>query len=246
MGPRSCRQLPERSATRKWMMTRLRARAIVLCALSMAIAALPARATADVASFATARVARLAPHLPHGSVALGRLADPQPLTFEVVLHPPHVDALQTFLEAQRVPSSPLFGHYLDPGQFVSQFGPTADQVGAVTAWLRGVGLDDITVDDFAVKVRTDAGAVARALGVSLERYRTPDHRTSFSAAQAPLVPSSLAGGIASILGLDATAAAQPKRDAAPDSPPAAVAHAAPHADGLTPCSGATTAAGSSF
>jgi subtilase family serine protease len=214
-------------------------------ALSMLATVLPAQAVASGTPDVSTRLARLAPRTPRGATPLGRVADRQSLAFDIVLSPSHPRELQALLDAQRDPASPAYGHYLAPGQFARQFGPTPQQIARVTTWLHGAGFANLTIDGFAVKVRTNAGTAARAFGVSLERYRTRDRRETFFAGGAPLVPSSIAGGISAILGLTDTAAARPRLDTTPrtvHSRPRAI----PLADGLTPCAGATAAAGASF
>ncbi len=143
-----------------------------------------------------------------------------------------------------IPASREFGQYLAPGEFVRRFGPSAHEIAQVTGWLHRAGITDTTVDGLTLRASTSAGAVAHALGVTIERYRTPDRRQSYSALEAPLVPAALAGGIASIVGLSDEAAARPHLDLTPAPRPATAATPGaardPFADGLTPCSAATT------
>src|SRR5665811_1053708 len=89
-------------------------------------------------------------------------------TFDVVLSPSHPQELQALIDAQRDPASPLYEQYLAPGQFLQRFGPSSQQVGAVTSWLRRAGLSDVTANGFAVEVRASSGSAARALGISME------------------------------------------------------------------------------
>ncbi len=227
-------------------MTRSRSRAIALTAMSLVAMALPSGAVAAGSPVASTRVARLATLVPPGSTALGQLADPTPLTFEVVLEPSHRAELQQLLADQRDPSSPLYQHYLEPGEFARDFGPTSDQISGVTSWLHSRGFDDVSVDGSAVHVRTTAGAAGDGLGVAMERYRTPNRHESFFARDAPLVPETVAPNVSAILGLTDAPAALPRLDASPGAAPRASAGAAPHADGLTPCSAATSAAGGQF
>jgi subtilase family serine protease len=226
-------------------MIRSRSRALALMAASMVAVIVPAPAPASGTPGPSTRVARLAAPVPHGSTALGRLADDQPLAFDIVLTPSHRQELEALVAGQRDPASPLYQRYLAPGRFLQQFGPSDQQIGAVTSWLRRAGLNDITVDGIALKVRTNSGTAARALGVSMERYRTPDRRSTFIARGAPLVPSSIAGGISAILGLSDATAARPRLDSSPRPAPVR-GHALPRADGLTPCASAKTAAGTGY
>ena len=222
-------------------MTRSKSRAIVLGALLTVAMGLPASAAPATASLPAVRSARFAPHLPAGATALGPLPADQPVAFSVVLAPSHPVELQALLAGQRDPSSPMYRHYLAPGQFRREFGPGAQQVDAVTAWLQRAGLRGITVNGPRIDVRTSSGEASRAFGISLERYRTADRRQSFFANQAPLVPGAITSDIAAFVGLTDSPAARPHLDNAPGSAPRASA-AQPNADGLTPCSAAVTRA----
>lgn len=234
------------------MINHLRSHAIVPTALAMVAAMLSVGATKVGAADAGAatswtRPARLALDVPSGSVALGEVASDQDLTFSVGLAPSHPSELEALLAAQRDPASPQFGHYLASGEFARQFGPSATEVDGVTSWLRRVGFGDVTVEGPVVRVRTTAARASAALGISMERYRTPDRADAFFARNAPLVPSAIAGTITTIVGLSSGTAALPRLDSTPSPASAASAPlAAPRADGLTPCTAAKNAAGSTF
>ncbi len=152
-------------------MTRLRSNAIVLIALALAGGAVSVPAARAGAATGRTRPARLAVPIPPGSTALGALADGQTLSFGIVLAPSHPQKLRALVDGVRNPASPEFGHYLAPGEFARRFGPTAEQIAAVTGWLRGAGLDDVTVAGSVVSLRTTAGGASRALGLSMQRYR---------------------------------------------------------------------------
>ena len=224
-------------------MTRWRSTAIVVIALAMAAAAVGVPAATAGAAPRWSRPARLAPPIPRGSTALGAVADDQTLSLGVVLAPSHPQELQALLAAQRDPTSALYGRYLAPGEFAREFGPSADQIDAVTAWLHASGFGNATVAGSAITVRTTAGTATHALGIAMERYRTPDRHDSYFARSAPLVPSAIADDISTITGLTDSGAALPRLDVTPDARTASAApRPVPNADGLTPCSGAKTEA----
>ncbi len=193
------------------------------------------------------RAGALAPEdVPSGSVALGSLGSNQDLSLTVVLAPSHPTELHALLADLYNPRSPDFHHWLAPGRFQAAFGPTASQVSAVERWLHGAGLTATTVSGFTVKVRAPARGVASALGVSFRRYRTRGGATGYVGHGAPLVPTTLARGeIRSILGLDTLAQLVPESSRGAGDR-AAASSEVPHADGLTPCAGATSEAGSSY
>jgi kumamolisin len=163
----------------------------------------------------------------------------------IVLAPSHEDQLQRLLSNQYDPSSPEYHHWLGPGQFAEQFGPTSSDVAAVESWLRGDGISSVSSSGFTVDVDSTASRVSSVLGTTLRRYRSPTGTTGYVAQQDPLVPQSLAGGqITSIVGLNTVATPQPLNDPTPSS--RANAAIEPHADGITPCSQAETAAGTGY
>ena len=228
-------------------------RTIALAWLAAAVLASPVAASA--ASTApppepTIRLAGPAAAVAPGSVALGSVAGGTALSFDVVLAPSHTAALTTLLDELRDPASPRFGHYLTPGEFRREFGPTAATLDAVTGWLRRSGLRDFKVDGFEVRVRATASDAARALDVTFGRFRSPAGRESFAALAGPRVPQAVAGVVTAIVGLTDSPAARPHLDLTPGATPSAArrpgAAATPRADGLTPCAAATAQAGSNF
>ena len=54
-------------------------------------------------------------------------------------------ALPGYARQVSTPGSPLYRHYLTPAQFGRRFGPTGEQVRAVTGWLADAGLSAISV-----------------------------------------------------------------------------------------------------
>jgi subtilase family serine protease/ribosomal protein S11 len=153
---------------------------------------------------ATVRLAALAPQVPAGALRLGALASSQPLTVTVALRPTHTDRLSALLAALYDPASPQYERWLAPGQFVREFGPSAAQIDAVTAWLHHQGLADTTVQGMAIRASGDAERVGQALSVSFSRYRLGGHATGYIASAAPLVPRAVADDITSIVGLSDT------------------------------------------
>ncbi len=162
----------------------------------------------------------------------------------VVLDPSDPSGLQSLLRALYDPSSVEFHRWLTPVQFQARFGPSAATVAEATSWLRGAGLTPSTLSGFALDVSATAGQVEAALSTPLESYRTTSGVRGYLPHEAPLVPVSLSGQIAGIVGLDTLQQFTPTSVApsATATPEAAL----PDADGLTPCTAAqdeATAAG---
>ena len=150
------------------------------------------------------RLTTLAPRVPAGAARVGSLPASQPITLTIVLRPSHTDRLATLLRDLYDPASPRYQQWLPKGEFARDFGPSTQQIDAVTSWLHQQGLRDTTVQGMAVHARGTAGAVARALGVSFSKYRLHGAATGYVASAAPLVPRALAGDITSIVGLSDT------------------------------------------
>ena len=128
----------------------------------------------------------------------GLLGAEQVLHLRVVLALRNSDQL-TKLEADlQDRDSPLYHRWLTTDQFISRFGPTAQQMQAVAVWLTGQGLQ-VTANDIrqrSVEFSGDAATVARAFQTAL----VGDGR-SYANLGDPLVPADLAPIIQAILGL---------------------------------------------
>lgn len=113
---------------------RLLAAAIAMgCAASFG--ATPALAVAP----ALVTLAQPATHLRQGDVASGALAMSQPIHIEVALKLRNAAGLHALVSAaQAAPGSA----HLTGAQFVSNYAPTADQAGAVAAYLKAAGFSD--------------------------------------------------------------------------------------------------------
>jgi subtilase family serine protease len=125
---------------------------------------------------------------------------------------------------------------------MQRFGPSPADVSAVESWLADAGLSS-TLSGFSVKVSAPASRIGAVLGTSFEQYRTRSGTVGYLAQQSPLVPTTLAAGtITGILGLNTVAQFQSQSTLAPASSGGIGLSLQPHADGLTPCSAAKTAA----
>jgi subtilase family serine protease len=107
--------------------------------------------------------------------------------------------------AVSTPGTTSYRHFLTPAQVKARFGPTAAQVGAVTAWLRGAGLRVTAVRnqvaDGYVAVAGTTAAASRAFGVTLRRYRLPGQGIVQAPVQAATAPTRLAASVLGVAGL---------------------------------------------
>ena len=117
-----------------------------------------------------------APRARRGARALGAVPQETVVSGEVVLRSPDNAKLVEFIADVTNKSSPLFGQYLRPGAFASEFGPPDGAVSAVESQLRAEGLRiaGISQDRLFRKFRGTEGEVAHAFHTGLESYRLPD------------------------------------------------------------------------
>ncbi|HEY5629417.1 MAG TPA: protease pro-enzyme activation domain-containing protein, partial [Candidatus Limnocylindrales bacterium] len=104
------------------------------------------------------------------------------------------------------PKNTLYGHYLTPAQFRLRFAPTQAQIGAVQAWLRSQGftVDYTPSNNPYVAAEGTVGQAAAAFGTTFGNYSV--RGLTVRSPERPLtIPSSLAGSVVSVLGLDDSA-----------------------------------------
>jgi subtilase family serine protease len=99
------------------------------------------------------------------------------------------------------------GKYLTPAQFRQQFAPAQSDVNAVKNWLTGQGftVDYSPSNNLYVAVEGTVAQAAAAFGVNFGQY-TVDGLTLRAPESAISVPTSLAGVVESVVGLDETSA----------------------------------------
>src|SRR3984957_12756180 len=108
--------------------------------------------TSTTTSNSLVRPHQFAPHgAPRGSTALGAVPGTQRLSLSVVLPPSNTAGLHTLLANLYNPSSPQFHHWLQPGQFATEFGPSSSDVAIVESWLHGRGLSATVRSGAAIK-----------------------------------------------------------------------------------------------
>ena len=187
---------------------------------------------------------------PAGARRLGPLARSATVRGAVVLKPRSDSALQSFIAAVTDPSSSAFHRYLPAGAFAQRFGPTAATQGSVRAALSadGLAVGPTSRDGLVIPFSGDAIAVQRTFATRLSRYQLADG-TRVSAPTASIsLPSSVAGDVATVLGLNGLihehriGATLPSASAAGGRDHAATADAAAPAPGPKACADAQHAA----
>jgi len=103
------------------------------------------------------------------------------------------------------------GHqWLTPQQYADQFGATADQVGALTAWLtaQGLSVDYVAAGRGFVVVSGTAAQVEAALGVQIENFELASGATGWANVGDPVLPAGVGALVANIRGLNSFSAAK--------------------------------------
>ena len=118
---------------------------------------------------------------------LGTVSGTTTISLDVTLKVRDQPALNAFLAGLSDKNSPLFHHFLSPGQFGPMFGPTLAEVTAVENALRGAGLSPgaVSANRLSISVTASAGAIDHALGTELISYRMPGGRVAYANSAAP-------------------------------------------------------------
>ncbi len=203
-----------------------------------------------------------------GSVAVGaavtapenataEAADPaSPIDFAVVLAPRDQAALDGFVAAVSDPHSPLYRHFLAPGEFGRRFGAAPTAIARVSEALRqrGLRVGPVSANGLSIPVSGTVATASAAFDTSFADYRLASGRTALANAKAPMLPARVATYVRGVIGFDqltrARPTALPQLPQLPQSAPtqstltrsALTATALPAATGPTACAAATSAA----
>jgi Pro-kumamolisin, activation domain/IPT/TIG domain len=212
-------------------------------------AATPSSASASSAPPGTAPI-QAAPRVPDGARATGAVPASAAVSGAVVLKPRDNAALAAFIADVTDKSSALFHQYLPAGAFASRFGPSRSAINAVTTQLKADGLrvSGVSSDGLVMHFSGTAGQVGAAFHTGLESYRLRDGAPGRATTSAISLPSSIAGSVLAVVGLNDLVQPQPLGIVrAPASArgkirPAATANFSHPAGSPTACPSATAAA----
>lgn len=125
------------------------------------------------------------------------------IQFEVALNMRDAAGAVALARAVSTPGSAQYRKYLTAAQWEARFSPTAAQVSAVSSWLKGEGLQVGTVspDRLRIDVTGTAAQIEQAFATTLS-YHVVNHRTVRLAQSNLSVPSSVAGLVAGMPGLN--------------------------------------------
>jgi subtilase family serine protease len=162
---------------------------------------------AGAAPAARSQLAGSVPSWARAAASHGPAAATDRVGFRVYLGWRGGDAAAKLATAVSTPGSASYRHFLSAAQFRQQFAPSQADVGAVQQWLRGAGLtvDYTPTNNHYVAAEGTVAQANQAFGVTLNTYsyqgltlRAPDRPLS--------VPSSLAGTVTGVMGVDDSAA----------------------------------------
>ena len=135
----------------------------------------------------------------------GPLPGSQPLTVTLTLAPSadRTSALLQLLTAQATPGSTGYRKFLTPMQFAAEYGASADQIAAVSAWAEAAGLTVEAVSPAAVRLTLtgSAASVQSAFAAPIHQFQIAG-AMYFANTMQPSLPASLAPLVAGVDGLD--------------------------------------------
>jgi Pro-kumamolisin, activation domain/Bacterial Ig-like domain (group 3)/Putative Ig domain len=102
-------------------------------------------------------------------------------------------ALDQLVQEQHDPRSPKFHKWLTPEQYGSLFGPSADDIQRITAWLKqqGFTVNNVATGGLFVDFSGTAGQVMQAFHTEIHRYRIHG-QPHYANASDPYIPAALA------------------------------------------------------
>jgi Pro-kumamolisin, activation domain len=133
---------------------------------------------------------------------LGPYNPSQTIRLAIGLKPPNMTAEQQFLRELQTKHSPLFHRFLTPAAWTARFGPSAAAQNAVVSWARGAGLSvtHLYSNRLVVDLAGSVGAIEKALGVQISKYRLRG-KTFFANNHDAVLPASLTHVVESVEGL---------------------------------------------
>ncbi len=163
-------------------------------------------ATALCAAGATTGASALAATLqPNSSSAQGKAvvsaaAAQDVVEFSIYLPLRGRAQLETLLAQLHDQTSAQYHQWLQPADFLAQYGPRPADIAAVKDALTLRGLTIVSTNAHGLRVRGTAATVAQALVTSLQKVTTHGH-TRFQTPTAPVIPGELAGIEMHVVGL---------------------------------------------
>lgn len=192
------------------------------------------------------------PSPPAGSVAAGALPSTTPIRLSVLLRSADPKGLEATALAVSTPGSAQYRKYLTPAEVEQRFGPSPGAIAGVDAYLsrHGFAIGPSLGDGLIVTATGTAGTVRGALHTGLTTYRQRSGRVTYLNTSPPQMPSAVAPGIQSIVGLDDSVQLHPQlsslrsQSSGPGSPARTVSTTTTTSGGARPCGAASSTASS--
>ena len=120
--------------------------------------------------------------------------------FGIYLPLRHKDKLEALIARQHDQNSPQYHQWLQPSEFLAQYGPRPADIEAVKNALAARGLTIVSTNAHGVRVRGTAAQVTQAFSAPLEKVTRQSH-TRFQARRGLQIPGELAGIDLRVFGL---------------------------------------------
>jgi subtilase family serine protease len=149
------------------------------------------------------RVGR-APQPGPGTVKLAPLPRTTEIRVDVSLQPRDPAALAAYAKGVSTPGSDLYRHYLAPGAFAGEFGPTQQAIATVEQALRAAGLRPgrISGNHLSIPVKATAAQLSAAFSTGFQQYQVDSGRVAYANDAAPLISDSAAPYVQGVVGLN--------------------------------------------
>ncbi len=113
-------------------------------------------------------------------------------------------ALETLLAQQQDKTSPNYHNWLTPEQFGQQFGPSDQDIQAITSWLQSHGFQNVSVANgrTTIDFSGTAGQVQVAFHTSMHKYVLANGEEHWANSSDPQIPSALNAVVAGVHSLN--------------------------------------------
>lgn len=169
---------------------------VVLAAVTAGVA-VASPASADQGGTA---LADTSPSYATASADQGQTAAATQLSVRVYLAGRDPSGLAEYAKGVSDPNNSQYRHFLSAQAVKQRFGPTSQQVAAVTSWLTGAGFTITSTTEHWVDVKGPAADVPKAFGTALHNYRTADG-TLHAPQHDVQIPAAVAGAVSGVSGL---------------------------------------------
>ena len=209
-------------------MTRLFRLILLSLVVAAALAVLPAVGGAATPAGRTAVRGTVVPWA-KTAVLKSHASAVEAVSFQVFLGWRHEVRAEALARAVANPSDRSYGKYLSPVKFRARFAPSEAEVAAVSAWLKSQGfkVGDIPSNHLYVAAEGTVAKTENAFAVRLNEYEVRG-LTLRAPATAATIPTSLAGIVSGVVGLDESGAfTHPLSADSIEPPPAGYRNAQP-------------------